>query len=152
MPFELVEHEPDPAIRREAERLVAKAKASRLAKVGDAIPLDWDRAVEATYPTVWKPYKVAVPKGWIDLVVAFSEHLSKVSPLCYVEDSKEKFGTLRLSVTGDAVTREVWDLEGVYEAMSMHVCEDCGEPGTYRSERAWVVTLCDRHAAERDQG
>lgn len=134
----------------EANRLHAEAKARRLATTPGRLPLGWGRAVEAAYPTLWPAFRCEVPAGWVDLVLAFSEHAKAVAPTLTVEDAKEKFGGLRLNLSSDAMTWDDLDLGEVYESMSMHVCQDCGEPGKLRTDRGWDATLCDVHAENRD--
>tara|TARA_R110002124_G_scaffold16882_6_gene71406 strand:+ start:14506 stop:14949 length:444 start_codon:yes stop_codon:yes gene_type:complete len=133
-----------------ARRLHADVRKQRLATVGPGIPDDWDRAVEAAWPTIWRSYGVSLPGGWVDVVMAFSQHLASVAPGVAVDDSKEKYGGMRLSLTGD-VTRNALDLADVYENLSETVCQDCGEPGQLRQDRGWWATLCDKHAEQRDQ-
>ncbi|KQX40372.1 hypothetical protein ASD04_07010 [Devosia sp. Root436] len=133
----------------DARRRHVDAKAKRLETVGSVIPVDWDRAVEAAWPTIWGAYRCGLPGGWVDLVLAFSEHLAEIAPLVWVEDSKEKYGGMRVDLTGD-LTEEAQALAEVYESLSEHVCQDCGEPGRLREDRAWYATLCDRHAVVRE--
>jgi hypothetical protein len=91
-----------------------------------------------------------VPAGWIDLCVAFSEHLREAAPGAMIEDSKEKYGGLRTSITGDLdMPLTGFDLSDLYENLSLHVCQDCGEQGELRIG-GWDATLCDRHAKKRD--
>lgn len=143
--------EVDPRVLAEAKRLHAAAKAHRLAMLppGARFPADWERAVEAAFPAVWPPYRLAVPAGWMDLVLAFSDHLAAVAPGAYVDDSKEKYGTMRLSLTGE-VTDAALDLVDIYDELSAHTCQDCGEPGVLRQDRGWWATLCDVHDEKRD--
>lgn len=139
------------ALYDQAEALVAQAKAHRLATLpaGKRFPVDWERAVEAAYPQVWPEYRLGLPAGWIDLVLAFSDHLAAVAPGAYVDDSKEKFGSMRLQLSGE-VTDKALDLVDIYDTLSTFVCQDCGEPGHLRLDCGWDATLCDKHAAERD--
>lgn len=55
---------------------------------------------------------------------------------------KEKFGTLRLYITG-GTDRSYSVVDGI-ELASEAICEACGAPGRLRSEtRSWILTLCD---------
>lgn len=138
------------ALADRARELIAEAKAKRLATLGPTIPRDWSKAVQAAYPEIWR-YWPSVPGGWIDVVMALSEHLREAAPGAMVEDSKEKYGGLRTHVTGDEGMPEVaWELSDLYEALSTRVCQDCGEPGKLRTDRGWDATLCDKHDAQRD--
>lgn len=145
--FESEEYRP---LFRIAERLMAESKAKRLATLGSTIPKGWSKAVQESYPDVWR-YWPSVPGGWIDVVMALSEHLREAAPGAQIEDSKEKFGGMRTQVTGDTLMPVVaFDISSVYEELSTRVCQDCGEPGKLRTDGMWDATLCDKHAIERD--
>lgn len=147
MDLESEEYRP---VVRIAERLIADAKAKRLAAFGPAIPRGWSKAVQESYPDVWK-YWPSVPGGWIDLCMALSEHLRMSVPGAQIEDSKEKYGALKTSVTGDeSMPPDAFDLSDLYEELSTHVCQDCGDPGHLRTDGMWDATLCDKHAETRD--
>jgi hypothetical protein len=133
----------------EAQRLIADAKAARLA-AGGGIPDDWDRAIERDYPNVWPPYKLGVPGGWCDLIAAFSLQMRRHAPGCVVTDSKEKYGLLRIDTGGDGDMLTAHALEWIYESASESVCQDCGERGGLRIDRGWYAALCDVHADVRD--
>lgn len=71
---------------------------------------------------------------------------------------KEKFGTLRFyyafpeGEVVDAPTKElVSSLIRAAERLSSVMCDVCCGPGKYRNDRSWVRTLCDEHAAKRDE-
>jgi hypothetical protein len=61
---------------------------------------------------------------------------------------KEKFGGLRFYVSGGDEKTNAYIMFA--EAMSYKICEVCGKPGRQRGS-SWLVTLCDEHAAEREQ-
>lgn len=133
----------------EARRLIADAKARRLA-AGPGIPEGWDRTIEMQYPDIWLPYRLGVPGGWCDLVAAFSTQLRRHAPGAFVNDSKEKYGGLRIDCVGTGDMETAWLLEEIYETASEGVCQDCGERGHMRTDRGWYATLCDRHAETRE--
>jgi hypothetical protein len=54
---------------------------------------------------------------------------------------KEKFGTLRFYTSGDPQWYQ--DLISYYEGRSAETCERCGADGKVRSDRYWILTLCD---------
>ena len=149
-----MDYEDDPVVLAEAARLHAEAKAHRHATLPPGrLPLDWGRSVEVAYPNLWPPYSCEVPAGWVDLILAFSTHAAALAPGLRVEDAKEKYGGLRLNLSvsdDDEMSWAYLDLGGVYEAMSVTVCQDCGEPGKLRDDRGWHATLCDRHEKNRD--
>lgn len=64
----------------------------------------------------------------------------------YVEQIKEKFGTLRFYYDGGDETTA--GMVRMAEAWADHSCETCGAPGTRRNGN-WIRTLCDVHEAER---
>lgn len=134
----------------EAHLLIAELKVLRTAD-GTGIPEGWDRAIERQYPDVWPPHVLGVPGGWCDLVAAFSVQMRRHAPGCSVNDSKEKYGGLRIDTGGTGDVQTAWLLEQIYETASEGVCQDCGERGELRTDRGWYATLCDRHAEERDQ-
>lgn len=63
-----------------------------------------------------------------------------------VRQVKEKFGTLRVNL--DRVDPCISALVAFAEHHSSKVCEQCGAPGTLRTN-GWWRTLCDVHDAER---
>lgn len=138
------------ALRTAAEARVTEAKAKRLATSPGRLPKDWGRAVEAAFPALWRPHMCEVPGGWVDVILAFSEHATSLAPSLVVEDAKEKYGGLRLNLSSDDMRWEDLDMGEVYESISLHTCQDCGEPGQPRTDRGWDATLCDLHDARRD--
>jgi len=63
-----------------------------------------------------------------------------------VQQIKEKFGGLRFyHVGGDSM---IDGMITMAEAWAAHTCEECGEPGKFRTG-GWFKTLCDEHEAER---
>ena len=56
---------------------------------------------------------------------------------------KEKFGTLRFYYDGG--NDEISGMVDIIESLSSYVCEVCGVPGSLRSDRSWIRTLCDEH-------
>lgn len=55
---------------------------------------------------------------------------------------KEKFGGLRFYMSGPQ-TKEMALLIRQAEEKSFNTCETCGKSGTLRTDRRWVLTLCD---------
>lgn len=88
---------------------------------------------------------MGVPSGWCDLVVAFTLQLRRHAPGVQVADSEEKYGGLRIDCASDDLGT-AWLLEGLYESASEWVCQDCGERGRLRTDRARYATLCGVHA------
>lgn len=91
-------------------------------------------------------YKGSVYPGWWDILDKYVPELLAIDPDCdfYI---KEKFGYLRLSVRSPLLDRDRQiAIENAAELASSTVCEYCGRPGTHRSNRRWMQTLCDRCA------
>lgn len=69
-------------------------------------------------------------------------------PQVKVAQIKEKFGGLRFYYDGG--DEHIRGMVSMAESWAAHTCEECGKPGTSRSE-GWIKTLCDEHEAERQQ-
>lgn len=69
---------------------------------------------------------------------------------------KEKFGLCRVEfflLTEDkGLLDKAWELAEEIQKASGHICECCGRPGTLRTGRRWVMTLCDRCAELDSKG
>jgi len=64
-----------------------------------------------------------------------------------IDQIKEKFGGLRMYTDyGDRVTQALVDFG---EEFSFRICEVCGKRGKLRRDGYWLVTLCNKHWAER---
>ena len=87
-------------------------------------------------------YNFEVGDGWKDLVEKLSKDLSKLS--IQVVQVKQKFGGLRFYI--DAKSEKTYAKAIVLideaEKASFSICESCGKPGTLRSKRGWLSTLC----------
>jgi len=73
-------------------------------------------------------------------VVDAEKHKCRMRKEIYIDQVKEKFGTLRVYFN-----RSDEFIDGVVaatEAMSAIVCEKCGSPGTRRSG-GWIKTNCE---------
>jgi len=70
------------------------------------------------------------------------EVVDALEELPVIAQVKEKFGTLRFHVHGG--TAEMNNYIDFAEAMTSHVCEECGSPGKSRSG-SWVKVLCNEH-------
>ena len=67
---------------------------------------------------------------------------SNYSPV-RVNQVKEKFGGLRFYYTGG--NDIIAGLVAFAEAMSMQICEICGDKGETDWKKPWVKTLCEKH-------
>lgn len=82
--------------------------------------------------------------GWLGIVHDLIEELIAAGWNKELCQAKEKFGGLRfytneLPEAGTAIIAK-------YEKQSTETCERCGKPGTLRTDRSWMKTLCDEHA------
>jgi hypothetical protein len=99
-----------------------------------------------------------VPDGWRRVVeeacCAMDEAIaSEPTGEVVIVEIKEKFGTLRISVSALELTTAAEDAVklavDLAEARSGHVCENCGERGRRWRNGGWLSTLCDRHGKGR---
>lgn len=86
--------------------------------------------------------------GWYKLIddlcrdiYSYYNNNGGVPEYFYVEQIKEKYGSLRFYVT--SAPTEVHDMIQVAEDKSYSICMHCGKPGRYRDDLSWVLTLCD---------
>ncbi len=97
-------------------------------------------------PTVFSLWGFECGDGWFDLIDVLCAKLQLTTrsgaPQVVVAQVKEKFGTLRFSVSGaDAQQRAIIELA---EMMSGRLCEICGHPGeTIGAD--WRQTRCPGH-------
>jgi hypothetical protein len=69
-----------------------------------------------------------------------------VIPQVIAVQVKEKFGSLRFYYDGG--DEYIFGLTSMAESMSLHTCEECGNPGKARYG-GWIRVLCDEHANGR---
>lgn len=98
----------------------------------------------------------ACGEGWYDIIRNLSAALENIIATLPEDNRpraaqvKEKFGGLRFYMDGKA-TEEIRNLVRAAEALSFETCENCGEPGTLRTHRSWLLTLCDTCNQARDE-
>lgn len=87
-----------------------------------------------------------LPPGWHNLVTQLHTNLVQVAPDYRIDQVKEKFGGLRF------YTNIVYDANGIasiiidhYEKRSMHICDQCGVPGTLQRIKRYIATRCEEH-------
>lgn len=95
-------------------------------------------------PLMYFPGDINV--GWYPLVKELIEKLIEVGWDKHIFQIKEKFGGLRF-YTGSCTDQQSKIIDE-YEAKSYRICEQCGEPGIYRRDLPWQLTLCDKHYEE----
>lgn len=87
---------------------------------------------------------IGVPRGWVLLMLELHVELVEASPDLRYEQIKQKWGELRIYVSG--ATPEARDLITAAELRSRTVCEECGQPGSPCQRRGWYRALCTVHA------
>ncbi|WP_329565422.1 hypothetical protein [Streptomyces sp. NBC_01361] len=91
----------------------------------------------------------AVGPGWHPLLLRLHEGLRVHAADYRVDDLKEKFGTVRIQVSGvpDSAGGEIRVLLAAAEERSAVTCEFCGAAGRQRrrddASLGWIKTVCD---------
>jgi len=128
------------------------------------LPKDYETSVQelyASYPIVMRthPY-VSVDVGWHSLIEDLCFGLEKLcrheirhnDNLPFINDMKEKYGSLSISVYGilldDDLGEKMWKLINECEELSSRTCEECGRPGK-PTQSGWIKTYCEEHNHER---
>lgn len=95
------------------------------------------------FPGMFEFCTLSIPAGWRELVYELTEKIHRMEPSVRVGQIKEKFGGLRYYTYGhnDRVDALIDD----YERKSMKICDVCGEPGTLRENKGWMMTRCEEH-------
>lgn len=138
------------------------------------VPQDWRTRLVDDHPRLFPDARLShapdgpaltstgwpdVPEGWraivetacrrLDAVVA-SEPAAEPGAEVVIDDMKEKYGSLRLTIwvgglsaAGSAAAELAVDLA---EARSGHVCEVCGARGRLARRGGWYATRCEVHA------
>lgn len=93
-------------------------------------------------------YGCIVNDGWKKIVMETDAMLAFIDPDYKICQVKEKWGELRYyfetNVEYDTIQREIMDaIVRSAESRSRHICEQCGKFGELRTNRAWIVTLCN---------
>lgn len=89
-------------------------------------------------------------KGWHPLIEQLFDKIqlllettsSEYKDNFQIMQVKEKFGTLRVYVSGGS--EEIYNLLDEYEALSAYICEKCGEYGNLIEINGWWSTLCNK--------
>lgn len=141
--------------------------------------IDEQKANGGIIDNLYSAFGCECSDGWFDLLYLLCEEIdsaykkANMPPDIVIMQIKEKFGTLRfyfkfegseqeiyafdfLSGGGfrfmqkdTPIHKEISDIVRKYEKKSASVCERCGAAGRLRTERRWVITLCDKCNNER---
>lgn len=115
----------------------------------DKPDLPWDDSIAPPWRTI------STGSGWHPIIADLDRNLREVAPDYRVLQVKEKFGGLRYyTVFPSANYLEIKDrvepLMRAAEAEASRTCEECGQPGTLRTDR-WYRTLCDADEVKRQE-
>ena len=83
-----------------------------------------------------------IGKGWVPLLEIADKVLGDINWIY-----KEKYGTLRIDLVGGIWDDNQFNLVGILEELSCHVCENCGAYGK-ATGGGWIKTLCKECEAE----
>ena len=97
-----------------------------------------------------------VGSGWHGILTAMHIELLRICEDYTSLQVKEKFGGLRAYISipcneGIAKSREAHAIEYRYEALSLRICETCGQLGENRPVRGYYMTLCAFHREEAEK-
>lgn len=129
--------------------VLSLATALRWANGAPRCAPDWSERLARRYRRVFGPTGPATGPGWSWLWEAGAQSVKDAGiPRNFrTTDAKEKFGSMRWYTEGDTSTA-VDDVVDAVEALSAHICEECGSAGR-RRQGGWIRTLCERHAGGR---
>lgn len=110
------------------------------------------------YPSLYRDYRGDMRQtcmtwgfehgdGWYHLVDELSSRVDRYNVVAI--QVKEKFGGLRFYYQGppgmsDKNSEIVENIVDIYENLSYHTCEICGNAGVHRDEGGWMETLCTK--------
>ena len=106
--------------------------------------------LRARYPVILERASLSYGPGWAGLMEALCERLQfhadhNTMPPVQITQAKEKWGELAVNYAGgDAHAGGLIDMA---EALSAHVCEVCGNPGTLQEGPAFR-TRCAAHTGQ----
>ena len=114
-----------------------------------------ERMLVEKYPKLFKQYGKSpkyscmawgceIGNGWYEVFSEMCEKLSEYD--VELAQVKEKFGTLTVYIDNmeDDIARAkmAYDIVDEAESKSAKICEDCGDPGTMRTN-GWRTVICD---------
>jgi hypothetical protein len=77
--------------------------------------------------------------GWYGIVSEMLMDIEMVDPEAVLLQAKEKFGLLRVYITGN---EDAHDIVDHCERLSATVCEACGSTEDVTTKGGWLQTLC----------
>lgn len=93
--------------------------------------------------------------GWFDLIDHLFAEMEEISLEILITQMKSKFASLDLNFNCGTDLEKFISLSVIvdeYTEKSKWICENCGKPGSLRSIRGWLKTLCDKdYRKEEDE-
>jgi len=106
------------------------------------------KQMESSLPMPYYLFGFEIGNGWYDIVERLAAKInfelqadSALNDMFYITQIKEKWGHLRVYVTG--ATESIYDAIEEAEKESGTTCELCGEPGKLR-DNGWLKVRCDK--------
>ncbi|SNS90033.1 hypothetical protein SAMN06295912_12259 [Sphingomonas laterariae] len=90
-----------------------------------------------------EPWLLGVPEGWHALLRALGRDIAAVCPKATIVQAKEKFGELRVYLSG--ANRAAFDRVDAAEQRSRSLCQRCGRPAQLMVDDGFYATLCPDH-------
>ena len=128
---------------------IARMLACRWREGAPVPALDWDAFLHRRHPLVFHD-GIDTGAGWQWVWQAGAERIQEAGvPRGFRTDqAKEKFGGIRWYHHADEDSPVVSEIIECVEAVSQHVCDVCGAPGSIR-QGAWLRALCTAHHEEQ---
>ena len=99
--------------------------------------LDRFVSMKPEYFQAGRPEHSHLPAAWLDLVSEMMDELSRIRPGCQIDQVKEKFGVLTLSINDRS--DDVLAIFDKYAQHSSAICIVCGKPLNYSEEEKRAV-------------
>lgn len=97
--------------------------------------------LEAKLDPLWYgTSNLSIGGGWYEIVSNLVDDLLELEPEVRILQIKEKFGALRVYITGYNNGLEEVILKA--ERASVFTCEMCGRAGTLGNQNGWYATRC----------
>lgn len=113
-------------------------------------PTDWEERATRLEALPWIGAHIwHCPAGWLPIFERAARQVEQGIAAADIRrwrtsQIKEKFGTLRWYGSGDEA---FYVVASFAEETSADLCQVCGQPGRLRTDRSWILTLCDEHHA-----
>ena len=130
-----------------------RIRAARLSRCGGdewvQPPANWAKIIRESWPLVWSQEPSRCPDGWVDLLMAFSEHAVELGGGGLYHDAFENVITGKLVIQrfyDDDRNGRLFETAHGYQTASVAICRVCGEAGDLRRiDHRPTRALCDDH-------